>query len=374
MDRRIKGISTFLIIVLLTFAFCIVMAEEGEFEDLGWELAFPEEILTDASAQVDISAGFFFSDKPAIGGFCSLEPKMHFLIFDGEFNVTLEQREDDFGPFIQLANDEVSDYFTYTRVKYKNLIFSFGAKDRMNSQLIFLPREDFNRKYVSFKYDNSGWNAVVKSPEWKSWAFGGYTPELSLGEVGFSLKADAFLDNSSSPTYAISVGPALNYRGLSLSPFLAYENVGIAPGLENEYDPLFKDNAQTVSYGVLGKFEKDIFALKAGIKTSFALSPFISVILGPLELSAGKNVFLSHEARGTTSWVDVYWNYETDRIKSSLGFSNEKDYKQTVKTSIFSDFEFKLLDDLFLDIRLMKREEWIFRLGARYSFNVDFYQ
>lgn len=374
MDKRIKSCTAYLIFVLLIFNFCGVMVAADEFEDLGWELAFPEEILTDASAQVDISAGFYFTDKPIIGAFCSLEPKMHFLIFDGKFNITLEQRSDDFGPFMQLANDEVSDYFTYTRVKYKNIIFSFGTKDRMNSQQIFLPREDFNRKYVTFKFDDAGWKAAVKSPEWKSWAFDGSTPQWNLGEFGFSAKADAFLDNSSSFTYAISAGPAISFRGLSLSPFLGYEHMGIAPDIENEYDPVFKDAANLLSYGVWGQFEKGVFTLKGGIKNSFALSPFMSMILGPLELSAGKNVFLSQEAKGSTSWVDVYWHYETDSIKTSLGFSNEKDYKEAIKTSIFTDFEFTVLDNLLVDIRLIKNDEWSFRLGAKYRFNLDFYQ
>jgi len=364
--------STFFVFLLLLCAIGFAQEEE-DFEDLNWELLYPEEILTDASAQIDISSGFFLSDEPAMGAFVTLKPKMHFLIFDGQFNVMVEQRKDDFGTYFQVANKEVSDYFDFTRVKYKNLIFYFGLENRLNSTMVFLPRVDFNRKYVHFDYDNQNWRVDVKSPEWNSWSFDFSSPALSLGEWGIKFNADAFIDNSSSITYALSLGPGIVYKDIELSPFIGYEHFGIQTDELEEYDEIFDEGKDHLVYGVIGEYQKGEFSLKGGLTSNLGINPFLTVKLGPLELSAGKALFLAHENPGRRTWTDVYWNFEIDNMVTHIGFSSEWDYKDEQTGSLFADFEFRVYENLFMDIRLVKKDYWLFKMGARYHFKLDFY-
>ncbi|MFP4460614.1 MAG: hypothetical protein ACLFQE_00260 [Thermotogota bacterium] len=350
-----------------------VFAQEGDFEDLDWELLYPEEILTDASAEIDISSGFFLSDEPAIGAFVTLNPKMHFLIFDGQFNIMVEQRQDDFGRYFQLANKEVSDYFDFTKVKYKNLIFYFGLDNRLNSSMVFLPRVDFNRKYIHFDYEHRDWKVDIKSPEWNSWTFDFSSPALTFGDWGFNLHADAFIDNSSSITYALSAGPGIIYKDFELFPFAGYEHFGTQPDQVETHDEIFEEGPDQFVYGVLGNYEKGEFSLRGGIINSRELNPFLTVKIGPLELSTGKALFLAHENPGRRSWMDVYWNFKIDNIITNIGFSNETDYNDEFSSSLYADFEFRVYENLFMDIRLVKKEEWLLKLGARYNFKLDFY-
>ncbi len=362
----------FISFFLLLIASC-GFSQEEEFEDVDWQLRYPDEILTDASAEIDISSGFFLSGEPAIGSFVSLNPKMHFLIFDGKFNVRVEQRKDEFGTFFALANKEVSDYFEFTRVKYKNLIFYFGLENRLNSKMVFLPRVDFDRKYIHFDYDNLDWRLDIKSPEWNAWAFNFSSPAVTFGDWGLKINADAFIDNSSSMTYAISAGPGVVYKDFELSPFIGYEHIGVQTEQVETYDEIFDEGTDHLVYGLMGEYQKGIFSLRAGLKDSLGINPFFTVKIGPLELNAGKALFLAHEKPGRRTWTDVYWNFETGDIVSNIGFSNEMDYNDEHSQSLYADFEFRVYENLFMDIRLVKKEYWLFRMGARYNLKLDFY-
>jgi hypothetical protein len=359
----------FFLLILVTYGY----AQDNEFEDLDWELLYPEEILTDANVELDISSGFFLTAEPAMGAFVTLNPKMHFLIFDGKFNIMVEQRKDDFGTYFQLANKEVSDYFEFTRVKYKNLIFYFGLDNRLNSKMVFLPRVDFHRKYIHFGYDNQDWQLDVQSPEWNSWAFDFSSPALIVGDWGFKINADAFIDNSSSITYALSAGPGVVFKGLELSPFVGYQHFGVQTDKMENYDEQFEEGSDHLVYGLLGEYQKGEFSIRAGIKNSVEFSPFLTVHVGPLELSAGTALFMAHENPGRRTWRDVYWNFETDNTVTNIGFSNETNDNDEMINSLFADFEFRVLDNLFMDIRLVKKENWLFKMGARYNFKLDFY-
>ena len=373
MDKLKKTIPLLILLLVLFHSVSVLYAQEDDFEDVDWELRYPEEILTDASAEIDISSGFFLSDEPAYGAYVTLEPKMHFLIFDGKFNVMVEQKEDAFGSYFQLANKEVSDYFDFTKVKYKNLIFYFGLDNRMNSKMIFLPREDFNRKYIHFDYDNQNWMVDVKSPEWNSWAFDFSTPELTAGNWAFSLNADAFIDNSSSITYAIGVGPGIGYKELTLMPFIGFEHYGIQTGENEEYDEIFDEGTDRFVFGLTGEFEKDELSVRGGFINTFGFNPFLTVKVGPLEMSTGRALFLAHENPGRRTWTDVYWNFKIDNFHTNIGFSNETDYKDERTSSLFADFEIRIYENLFMDIRLVKKDYWLFKFGARYNFKLDFY-
>lgn len=368
-----KIIKIFFIFLFLLMLVITCYAQDEEFEELDWELLYPEEILTDASAEIDISSGFFLSGEPSMGAFITLNPKMHFLIFDGKFNVMVEQRKDAFGNFLQLANKEVSDYFEFTKVKYKNLIFYFGLENRRNSKMVFLPRVDFNRKYIHFDYDNQDWQLDVKSPEWSSWAFDFSSPALTFGDWGFKINADAFIDNSSSITYAFSAGPGISYKNVEVSPFVGYEHLGIQTEGEEIYDEIIDEGKDHLVYGLLGEYEKGIFSLRAGVISSLGINPFLTVSIGPMELDFGKSLFLAHEKPGRRKWADVYWKFETDNIVTNIGFSNEINFKNELNHSLFANFEFRVYENLFMDIRLVKKEYWLFKMGARYNFKLDFY-
>lgn len=359
----------FFLLILVTYGY----AQDNEFEDLDWELLYPEEILTDANVELDISSGFFLTAEPAMGAFVTLNPKMHFLIFDGKFNIMVEQRKDDFGTYFQLANKEVSDYFEFTRVKYKNLIFYFGLDNRLNSKMVFLPRVDFHRKYIHFGYDNQDWQLDVQSPEWNSWVFDFSSPALRVGDWGFKINADAFIDNSSSITYALSAGPGVVFKGFELSPFVGYQHFGVQTDKMENYDEQFEEGSDHLVYGLLGEYQKGEFSIRGGIKNSVEFSPFLTVHVGPLELSAGTALFMAHENPGRRTWRDAYWNFETDNTVTNIGFSSETNDNDEMINSLFANFEFRVLDNLFMDIRLVKKENWLFKMGARYNFKLDFY-
>jgi len=350
-----------------------VFSQEEPFEDLDWQLLYPDEILKEASAEIDFSTGFFLSGEPAIGSYFQLNPQMHFLIFDGKFNITVEQKSDPFGTYFDLANKEVSDYFDFTSVKYKNLIFYFGLDNRLNSKMVFLPRMDFNRKYIHFEYSNLDWQLDIKSPEWSGWAFDLSTPSLNLGDWGIRLDADAFIDNSASTTYAISGGPGVCYKDFFIAPYVGYEHFGLHTSQLEECDPIFDAMSDRVVYGMNIAYEKDKLALNGGFQYVTELTPFLSVKLGPLEFSTGKALFLAHENPGRRWWADVYWNFEIDGFLSNIGFSNETNYNDMWTSSFFADFEFRVYENLFLDIRLIKEENWLFKMGARYHTQLEFY-
>jgi hypothetical protein len=82
---------------------------------------------------------------------------------------------------------------------------------------------------------------------------------------------------------------------------------------------------------------------------------------------------MAHENPGRRTWRDVYWNFETDNTVTNIGFSNETNDNDEMINSLFADFEFRVLDNLFMDIRLVKKENWLFKMGARYNFKLDFY-
>jgi len=272
-----------------------------------------------------------------------------------------------------LANKEISDYFDFTKVKYKNLIFYFGLENRFNSEMVFLPRVDFNRKYIHFDYDNQDWKVDVKSPEWSSWAFDLSSPPLTYGNWGFRLNADAFIDNSASITYAVSAGPSIDYKGFSLSPFVGYEHFGINTEEIEAYDEIFDEGKDHLVYGLTGTYKKGELSVKGGIVNTLGFNPFLTVTVGPLELSTGKALFLAHENPGRRTWTDVYWNFKMDNIITNIGFSNEINYRDERINSLFADFEFRVYENLFVDIRLVKKDEWLFKMGARYNFKMDFY-
>ncbi len=369
----VKSKALFFMFLLVLLPMMSVFSQEDPFEDLDWQLLYPDEILKEASTEIDFSAGFFLSGDPSFGSFFQLNPQMHFLIFDGKFNLTVEQKYDAFGTYFDLANEEVSDYFDYTKVKYKNLLFYFGLDNRLNSKMVFLPRMDFNRKYIHFDYRNLGWQLDIKSPEWSAWAFDFSTPSLSFGDWGIRLDADAFIDNSASATYAISAGPGISYKEFFITPIVGYEHFGLQTSELEEYDPIFDAGSDHLFLGMIGTFEKDEIAFNGGFKYSSELNPFLSVKLGPLEFSTGKALFLAHEKPGRRWWADVYWNFEIDGFVSTIGFSNEINYNDIWASSLFADFEFRVYENLFLDIRLIKDENWLFKMGARYHTKLEFY-
>jgi len=237
--------------------------------------------------------------------------------------------------------------------------------------MVFCPRSDFNRKYVSFDYNVNDWDLYVKSPEWSSWAFDFNSPAISLGPVECSLSADAFLDNSASLTVAVSVGPELKYDRVSVTPFAGYEYSQKFPEILNS--DAGTEGRQMMLFGVLGSLDVDRFKLNGGIKYSDALYPFFDVQMGPLELTYGRNLFLANEFRGIKEWTDVYWNMDADFLSADIGFSFEKDHLEEIQTALFADFEFNVLDTIFVDFSIERKDDWLFELGIKYNFKLDFY-
>ena len=380
MGRKMKKVLFFIFVILFVLSLSgfsevtetatSVLNREENFEDLNWQLLYPDVILEDAAAWIELTSGGFISEEgPSL--FMEIEPGMHFLIFDGKFHVRLEQDNDPFGSFVRIKNSQVSDYFIDTTVRYKDLTFNFGLNERRNGQMVFYPRSDFNRKYVSFALDYDDWDLFIKSPEWTSWTFDVNTPGFNLGPVSLSLSADAFLDNSASLTAAVSAGPQIRFDKVSVLPFAGYEYSTRFPSVLQVEKGL--EGRQQMVFGILSTFNTDIFRIDGGVKYSDRLCPFVDVQLGPLEMTYGKNLFLANEFRGIKEWTDVYWNYEADLLKTDIGFSYEKNHLEEVQFGLFADFEFNLLDTVILELSIKKTDEWLYEMGIQYNFKLDFY-
>jgi hypothetical protein len=237
--------------------------------------------------------------------------------------------------------------------------------------MVFYPRVDFNRKYVSFDYKNNDWDLFVKSPDWSSWTFDFDSPAFNLRPMNLSLSADAFLDNSASLTYAISIGPELSFDRFSIKPFVGFEHTDKFP--DELKEDISVKGRQTFLFGAGGSFKSELFNVNAGIKYSDRLYPFATVQLGPLEISAGKNLFLATEFKGIKEWTDVYWNFDKSGVNAEIGFSYEKNHLEEINVGVFTDFEFDVFDDISIDFSVKKTHDWIFELGLKYKFKLDFY-
>ncbi len=368
-----KTLSPCLCFIFIFFLlFSVSVSAEDDFEDLDWELQYPDVILDDSRAWVDLTFGGLFdtSDKGA-GLFFKVEPSMNFLIFDGKFSVVVKTEKEEYGRFWSLANEEIADYFEDARVRYRELTFTFGPEAVSNGDFLFLPKTDIDRKYLGFDYENAGFYFGTRSPDWQAWSFAFSSPGFGFDSLQFSVEAQGFHDNSASRTYAVGAGPGIHYKDLTIKPFAAYEY----------REPRSTDAATVVNgeirkgflFGGLGQFKKGILNLKGGILFQDVLSPFFLFGMGPLEMTVGEFAPFAYDSLGREKWVNIYWHYQNAGIDSNIGVGIREKEGRKNHELIYSDFSFKIAEEFFVSFSIELEETIRLALGTKYRINFDFY-
>jgi hypothetical protein len=148
---------------LLVFFLVIILGFSADFESLDWTLPFPDVILQDTFAKIDIGSGFYFNPSnfdSALGLYFQMKPVLHFLIFDGTFNVELRTQKQGFDFFIDIANQNASDYFEDVRVKIKQLTIQYAKSAESYGEFLFQPYSSAFEKNWRIDWGLNNWGQI----------------------------------------------------------------------------------------------------------------------------------------------------------------------------------------------------------------------
>jgi len=383
MAFRIRYI--FVILCIITIKSCILFADD-DFENLNWEPLYPYDILEDSVSKIKISTGFFVDNFDSInnkslpgGVFFSIKPEMHFLVFDGKFNVLFKSfsNENDF--FFDIANDEVSDYFESVALNYRDLKFVFGERAVLEGVLTYLPSTDYDKRYLGFDFDFSDWYFTTRSLNWKSWALQLDTPSFGMDNFRVSLQTDCFFDNSASLTAAVTAGPKLNIFDYYITPFAGYGYQERFSESDNQKlinifgENEIKDDFYT--FGIKTGYENDLFKIKTGFFFSRIMEYYTNICLSPLSINFGKRFNLARNEEDIINWVKVSWDLSTEYLNTKIGFGIDDSLLNGKKQFLFLDLNAVLNNDLGLNFSLSYGDKTEFYIGIDYSFGLkDFYK
>ncbi len=392
MGFRIKLSLTVFLCIFSVFVFCeensAVYVDEyhsSDFENLDWLPLYPEEILGISQSKIKFSAGFFidniYNDEPGAlpgGVFFALKPEMHFLVFDGKFNVLLRSYSAKDNFFFDIANKEVSDYFESIRVKYRELTFLFGDSAVSDGELFYLPSTEYMRRYIGFDFGYSDWDFKMRSVDWKSWAAGINTPFLGNESINASLEGDIFLDNSASLTFAASVGPKISLFDFSITPLVGFIH---QDNFSENYSELFRDyqnieiNDDVFTFGCKCGYDSEPFKFNLGLNFSRILEYFAYMELKPLSFSFGKRYNMSRSEEDIITWTKIAWLYSANSVNTKLGFGVNDSVLDGTSSFVFFECNRDFENGLGLSFSFTSGSNMELFLGIDYSFGLtDFYK
>ncbi|HNR62960.1 MAG TPA: hypothetical protein PKM99_02890 [Thermotogota bacterium] len=331
-----KPVLLFLALILAFPLTCLFGAQipEDDFETLDWTLPFPDVILKDAAASIKIGTGLFFNpagDNSLVGLYAQFRPTLHFLIFDGTFNVGLRTYFQDQDFFIDLANDRTEDYYQSVRVKIKRATFAYAEAAESFGEYLYHPTTYPNEKNLKLQWDNQNWHISTLSPNWKDWSFAFKTPEIGWSSVGFGADIQGFYEATPTNSFAISAGPKIRLLFLDIVPFIGYKVQGVSE-IEG-IDPFSR-----LTFGLKTDFRYSPFSIKAGFQLSEIPEYYCAVGLGPLLLSFGQKSSFSRPS-GKDVWQQIQWSWQEKGVETKVGFGqiNQAYY-------VFSDIDLRVND------------------------------
>lgn len=348
------------LIILLVFVSCLFFGAAEDFEDLDWEVRYPDVIFQDREAILSVGTGFYTEivDEEVLGGlYIHLEPEMKFLMFEGSFHIGLRTAIKNQELFLDFENRHPSDYFRRARFKYKELQFLFGESVPVFMNQFYGPYLFLGEPHSAFYWDWENWSARAASLSWNNWAVGLTTPELSWHNGGLSGMVDGYFDWSASETYAISAGPSFRWEIVSFTPMVSF----ITP-------ELFGGGAK------IG-LEWEELAIHTGLQWIDRTMFFINLQLGPVGFSMGEKPFLREGQMTHEAWRQVALEWSDEIYQLRLGFGN----RQLIETpgEARDDWYFRIQNtwnmsdqwQIRTDIRLMQQP--IISVGVAYRMRLE---
>lgn len=350
------------VLFLLVFFLVIFLGFSADFESLDWTLPFPDVILQDTFAKIDIGSGFYFNPSnldSALGLYFQMKPALHFLIFDGTFNVELRTQKQGFDFFIDIANQNASDYFEDVRVKIKRLTVQYAKSAESYGEFLFQPYSSPFEKNWRVDWGLNNWGIQALSQNFRDWSLQLSTPEIGWETIGFGADLQGFIESTPTNSFAVSVGPRIRFLFMEIVPFVGYLNKAI---VEGETEEPFS----TLTWGGKAEVFYDPFFLRAGVQWVKAPEYFVAIGFGPVLFSFGERTNLDHLRYQRESWKQVEWLYQQEKFYSKIGFGNISRQEENT-FYLFSDFAVRIDDHWALKASVKGLEEMSFSLGFEYS-------
>ncbi len=350
----------FFVILLLVWGYSVSLCAVEDFEDLDWELRYPEVIFQEREASLSVSFGVFTEivEEELLGGvYLHLIPEMKFLMFEGSFHIGLRTVIRDQEMYIDFENLHPSQYFQQARFRYKELQFLFGQAVPTYQNQFYGPYRYLGEAFSAFEWDWNAWEVQAASLSWNNWAIGTNTPEWSWGNGGISGSIDTYIDWSASETFALSIGPSVRFDSITLTPMIAFAT-----------PDLFGAGAKV-------GLTLDQFSFHTGIQWLDGPMHFINIQLGPVGFSSGEKPFFRGGQMDRESWKQISLDWNDDIYAVKLGFGNRILFQE--ETVLQNDLFFRLQNtwnmspqwQIRTDIRLMPRPT--FSIGIAYRFQLE---
>jgi len=385
-----KRVAIFGLFVL--FFSILVLGEatktDQPYDSVEWELPFPGPVLDEPYARLFLTSGFHLTPEAEFPGglFFLLEPSMRFLIFEGSFRFKVQAIMEPNNFFFDIENQRPGDYFSWVKLRIKNLFFSYGQNAGSHGKLVYLPVTPLDRKYIGFDwsspFSDNPFRVHVRSDSWSAWAGSVQTPGWRTPSLQLSGVVDAYFDRSASITAAVSLGPQLGFfPAEDLVPLLTVRPVGEVRFFQGALDP---ESGEPASWKLGG-----------GVRFGVALQPVeVSVLLmyrEELEWSGTwRYAFPSHPQQPLVSFVvdigqtnslfpaflgrlsfgQASFEAVSDDWKLGVGFGSWQAPSES-STYVFSDLLVRLQERSFFSLKSTWDGSWAFDLGIRFDFSLD---
>jgi hypothetical protein len=335
MVKRAVFVSFILITLLLPLALFASESSEQDFEAIDWTLPFPDVILQNTGASIDLGPGFFYNPAGKdsfIGLYMQFRPRLHFLVFDGTFNVGIRTFYQDQDVFLDLANERTEDYYEDIRVKIKRFSILYAESAESSGEYLYHPYTSPVEKNLKIQWENNNWHVSALTSDWKQWSLDFETPEIGWDSLGFGADIQGFYESTPTNSFAVSAGPKIRFYFLDAVPFVGLKYTGVPEDTEGTPSTRFTWGLKTV-------FRYNPISVKASIQWTSIPEYTLAIGFGPLAFSFGKRAGMGYGADQEETWQQIAWQYTKKGIETKIGFGsvNQSFY-------IFSDIDIGITD------------------------------